>query len=192
MGRSEHFKAGTQPDMFAEHFGAATGLSDPEMTTDKQGRIMYLGRDTTWSKSTDYRAHGDYDPTALYPSSGYLRTSESGGGGLAPAGSHEIDAVHVDSARRRSGVASSLLQYARQFGGDIRHSMIRSSDGARWSRAVGGPDAEGRDASSYDYVQTHLLPRLARQAVNRDSRLNPAEQRAKASVPHPLGIDRMY
>lgn len=200
MSRVEHFKDGSQPDMFADHFGAATGLSDPVMTADKKGRITYLGRDTSLSNRGDYQARGDYSPeplhagtsTALYPSKGNLVTYEEDGSGLAPMGSHEIDSVSVSSQHRRAGIASSMLQYARQFGGDIRHSMTRSSMGSEWSRAVGGLDSEGRDTSSYDYTQTYLIPELTRRATRRDARLTPSEEAAKASVPHPLGIDRMY
>ena len=199
VSRVDHFQAGTQPDMFADHFGTATGLSDPVMTADKKGRISYLGRDTSWGTRSNYQAHGDYSPeplhagtsSALYPSTGNLVTYEQDGSGLGKIGSHEIDSVSVDAQHRRSGIASSLLQYARQFG-DIRHSMVRSANGARWSRAVGGLDSEGRDASTYDYIQTHLIPIRTRAAMQREARLTPAEEAAKASVPNPHGIDRMY
>lgn len=66
VSRVEHFQAGTQPDMFADHFGAATGLSDPVMTADKKGRIIYLGRDTSLSNRGDYQARGDYGPEPLH------------------------------------------------------------------------------------------------------------------------------
>lgn len=201
MGRNEHFKDGSQqPDMFAEHFGEATSLSEPTMTADKQGRITYLGRDTSLgSGRMGYRAHGDYDPeplhagtaSALYPVAGNLTTHEHDGSGLAPMGSHEISLVTVDPDRRRSGVATSMLQYSRQFG-DIRHSMTRSSLGAKWSRSVGGPDVEGRDTRTYDYVQSHLIPQMIKRATKRDDQLTDAEYNAKQSVPHLLGIDRMY
>jgi GNAT superfamily N-acetyltransferase len=60
---------------------------------------------------------------------------------------NEISALGVSNEYQRQGVATRMLQVARENGGDPAHSSRRTKAGDEWAKSVGGkrpPKKEGR------------------------------------------------
>lgn len=152
MSRNQNFSEGQQLDLLTEHYRKMASqnpyVAPPHqvgLASDKNNNLVYLSlsQDREDPESHEIYAHHADGPGYSYV--GQLGTMRTDSVETAP---HEVGYIQVTPDHRRTGIASAMWHFGRQFL-DLRHSDERTDAGAAWTHAVGGPDLYGQDTSTY-------------------------------------------